>query len=375
MDHAALVDAILKRGDLTLAPDEVAVLEAAPADYLPAQRILGAHAFNTGDMARAVDLTRAVFDRDPTRENASNLISALTRAGRVDEAIARARDPATPIPEVQRASHLSELHGRRGDAEENRRWSIRALELKDAEAPVISDRPDPVTRPFDPERPTRNIISYALWGTDPRYLEGAERNAIVARHLYPGWTPRFYIDDSVPAATRRVLGDNGAQLRMVPKLPARRFGLFWRFLVEDDPEVDLYVVRDADSVPSIRERVAVRDWLASGRPFHVMRDFATHSELVLAGLWGAHRGNLPPMGKRILAFAREREKVLNSRVDDQLFLRRAVWPYMRGRAFVQDSWFGYGETAPFDPDYPLPGRMHVGQDDYTHRHATRRNRP
>jgi hypothetical protein len=48
---------------------------------------------------------------------------------------------------------------------------------------------------------------------------------------------------------------------------------------------------------------------------------------------------------------------------------------MRGRAFVQDSWFGYGESAPFDPDYPLPGRMHVGQDDYTHRHATRRNRP
>lgn len=69
-------------------------------------------------------------------------------------------------------------------------------------------------------------------------------------------------------------------------LPANRYGLFWRFLVEDDRDVDIYVCRDADSVPTIRERVAVQDWLNSGQPFHVMRDFLTHSELVLAGLWG-----------------------------------------------------------------------------------------
>ena len=42
---------------------------------------------------------------------------------------------------------------------------------------------------------------------------------------------------------------------------------------------------------------------------------------------------------------------------------------MRDRVFVQDSAFGYGESAPFSPDYPLPGRMHVGQDDYAHREA------
>ena len=217
-------------------------------------------------------------------------------------------------------------------------------------------------------RPERNVIAYSLWGANPRYVEGATRNCIVARHLYPGWTPRFYVDDSVPISARRDLTREGAQLRQVPSMPANRFGLFWRFLAEDDPEVALYLVRDADSVPSIKEAVAVGDWLASGQPFHVMRDFVTHSEIVLAGMWGAHRGNIPHMGKRIMAFAKDREKILNSRVDDQLFLRREVWPWMRGRAFVQDSWFGYGETAPFDPRFALPGRMHIGQDD----HASRR---
>ncbi|EAQ12293.1 hypothetical protein BD830_101380 [Maritimibacter alkaliphilus HTCC2654] len=369
MEYADLVETILKRGNLTLTPDEAAVLETAPDDYLPARRILGAHAFNTGDTAKAVEITRAVYELEPNRENASNLISALTRANLVDEALAVASDDRTPIPDVLRASYMSELNGRKGNLEENRRWSIRALELKETEAPVLGDRPAPVVHRFDPERPERNIISYSLWGNGARYLEGAVRNAIVARYVYPGWTPRFYIDESVPEAARKELRANGAQLRMVPSLPANRYGLFWRFLVEDDRDVDIYVCRDADSVPTIRERVAVQDWLNSGQPFHVMRDFLTHSELILAGLWGAHRGNIPGMGKRILAFAKSREKVLNSRVDDQLFLRREVWPWMRDRVFVQDSAFGYGESAPFSPDYPLPGRMHVGQDDYAHREA------
>ncbi len=367
-DPKQVVDEITARGHLKLDPADVDRLEALPDTYLPAQRILAAHWFNMGDPARAAEISRRVFKAAPTTENAANLVSALSRAKMTDEAIAVAEDPETPLKAVTQASFLSELYGRTGNLPKNREWSIRALELKEAEAPVIADRPAPATHAFDPEQPTRNIISYTLFGTGARYLEGAVRNAIVARHVFPGWTPRFYIDDSVPTKTRDDLVANGAQLRKVPKLPANRYGLYWRFLVEDDADVDLYLVRDADSVPTVREAVAVRDWLASGQPFHVMRDFYTHSELVLAGLWGAHRGNIPGgMGKKVLAYAKTRKKILNSRVEDQLFLRHEVWPWMRGRVFVQDSAFGYGASAPFDPDFTLPGRMHIGQDDYAAR--------
>lgn len=367
-DPKRLVEEITGRGHLKLSPEDVARLEAVEAGYLPAQRILAAHWFNVGEPWRAADLSRRVFDAEPNAENASNLVSALSRSGRLDEAVEVAANPDTPLKDVTRASYLSELFARKKDMGANRKWSYRALELKDAEAPVIEDRSEPVVRAFDPETPERNIIAYSLFGAGARYLEGAVRNAIVVRHVYPGWTPRFYVDDSVPADTQRELARNGAQLRKVPNMPADRYGLFWRFLVEDDTDVDLYLVRDADSVPSVREAVAVHDWLASGQPFHVMRDYPTHSELVLAGLWGAHRGNIPGgMGKKILAYAKSRAKILNSRVEDQLFLRQEIWPWMRGRVFVQDSAFGYGESAPFDPGYTLPGRMHVGQDDFAAR--------
>jgi hypothetical protein len=53
-------------------------------------------------------------------------------------------------------------------------------------------------------------------------------------------------------------------------------------------------VRDADSVLNLRERLAVDDWLASGRWFHIMRDWWSHTDLVLAGMWGGVAGVLPP---------------------------------------------------------------------------------
>ena len=50
----------------------------------------------------------------------------------------------------------------------------------------------------------------------------------------------------MPEAFRKALEQNGAELVMMDHLPAAKFGLFWRFLVEDDPAVDHVVVRDAD---------------------------------------------------------------------------------------------------------------------------------
>lgn len=46
--------------------------------------------------------------------------------------------------------------------------------------------------------------------------------------------------------------------------------LAWRFLVTDDPAKVRFLVRDADSVYSLRESLAVRAWTESDRWFHVM---------------------------------------------------------------------------------------------------------
>jgi hypothetical protein len=45
-------------------------------------------------------------------------------------------------------------------------------------------------------------------------------------------------------------------------------GMFWRFLVADDPSVDRFIVRDADSRLNPRDALAVAEWVRSGTALH-----------------------------------------------------------------------------------------------------------
>ena len=40
----------------------------------------------------------------------------------------------------------------------------------------------------------KKIISFCLWGNDPKYTVGALRNAELAKTIYPDWKTRFYIE-------------------------------------------------------------------------------------------------------------------------------------------------------------------------------------
>lgn len=357
-----LIAEILARGHVNLSPTEAEALSRAPATHAIAPRLLCADAFNRGDYAAAMKHGKRAHIIRPDAETEENLISCMMRSGAWEDAIALLSQ-SSRMSMTRRHSLLAELHARAGHWEQAHEAGRKALKLKDASVPQLTRRFAPAVHRFDPEQPQRNIISFSLFGTGKRYLDGAIRNAVVARHLYPGWTARFYIDASIPDPVRKALVANGAQLRQVDNLPAARYGLFWRFLVEDDPEVLIYIIRDADAVLNIRERVAVQDWLDSDKPFHLMRDYPSHCELILAGLWGAHRGNIGSMGKRILAHVKANAAVTNDRTADQKFLAAEVWPLMRERLFCQDSAFGFGQTQPFNPAFPLPSWMHVGQDD------------
>ncbi|MGF1454405.1 MAG: tetratricopeptide repeat protein [Alphaproteobacteria bacterium] len=370
----ALWRRMVETREIALSEDDVAALEAESAKSLTARKMLGMHYFKAGAYGKAAEHTQVVFEAEPNAETARNLMSARERAGDLDGAIAFAEAHAEVFDPIERADRLCSIYVRQGKMDEGVTEGTRALELKDALTGAV-DRPDPIIRRFDPSKPGRNIITFSLFGDDPRYLRGAHHNAVVTRYLYPGWTPRFYVDDSVPMAVCQALIREGAQVRKAPKLPAHTYGLFWRFLVEDDPEVDLYLVRDADSVMNIRERAAVEDWLASGAPYHVMRDYPSHSELILAGMWGAHRGNLEPMGKRILAYVKGSATRLNDRVCDQRFLRDEIWPLIRRDALVHDSWFQFGKTQKFREEFALPWPMHVGQNDWVRFRPTEQAAP
>jgi len=42
------------------------------------------------------------------------------------------------------------------------------------------------------------VISFSLWGNNPKYTVGAIENAKLALSIYPEWECKFYIGHSVP---------------------------------------------------------------------------------------------------------------------------------------------------------------------------------
>ena len=61
-------------------------------------------------------------------------------------------------------------------------------------------------------------------------------------------------------------------------------------------------MRDADPALTVRARVAVDDWIQPGKLFHVMRDWWSYTDLILAGMWGASGGVLKGIRHRFEAY-------------------------------------------------------------------------
>jgi len=245
-----------------------------------------------------------------------------------------------------------------GRIEEARAAGNASLHLKDRLASGQANDLSAITiPPFDAANPDRNVISFSLYGGSATHCDGAVRNAIAAKFLYPEWRCRFYVDESVPKRVIHRLLQEGAHILRVGGSAAGRFGTFWRFLITEDNNVDRYLVRDCDACLNLRERAAVDAWLASDRHFHVMRDGLTHTEVMLAGMWGGVRGALPSIQQEIMEYCRTAPL---ARTADQLFLREKTWPTVRQSVLTHDSEFKLRDSQPFPAD-PDPTGPRVGQ--------------
>jgi hypothetical protein len=244
-----------------------------------------------------------------------------------------------------------------------------ALESKDrrfgASAPLVA-MPPGLPPAFNPGRPEQNVIAYTLWGNQPRYQVPLLENARIRPHLFPEWTIRVYHDHSVDPGYLAQLGAQGVQLRPM-RLPAgvpTHRGLLWRFEVIADAGVQRFLIRDADSLLTVKERVAVDAWLRSDFHFHAMRDWYTHTDLLLAGMWGGVGGVLPPLPALLRAYTGWR--VENDHVDQDV-LTETVWPSIRRNVLIHDSIFQpcLG-SLPFPPFGDLPAGHHIGQNAFLH---------
>ncbi len=337
--------------------------------------LLSLYHFSAGMEKAAADIIEEALERWPDDpEFLANIGISYLRANIFDKAEGWLTRAAAVLPDAANLHDgLARLYMEKGDRDRSISHGERALELKDQEAEAMGagriNLSEVSVPEFDAAHPERNIIAFSLWGTVERYLIAAVTNARLAPHIYPGWTARFYCEEGVPEHVLADLLEAGADVVMRPPQSALYQGLFWRFEPAFEEGVDRYLVRDADSVVSVRERLAVEEWLASGRHFHVMRDYLTHTDPILAGLWGGTGGSLPRQLQRgINAYLDDAGKTANC---DQKFLREKIWPIARQSCLVHDSNFQVLGAKPFPGGdaYSRDGlqRGHVGSSEHVRR--------
>jgi tetratricopeptide (TPR) repeat protein len=328
---------------------------------------LAAFLFAHGDLPSAANVFQnAIQFRPDDAEALANFGVVLSRLGRFEDAhaiLSRSLKAAPDVPNTHDA--LASVSYRLKRFDDARHHGELSLNLKDAAAARDSAvHPIPAKLPaFSTKDPTRNIIAFSLWGDGEKYLTGAVENARLAPSIYPGWTCRFYCDNTVPQAVRKQLKAHGAQIIMATR--TKPFdGLFWRFLPMNDGHTRHFLVRDADSFINAREKAAVDEWLASGKAFHVMRDWWTHTEVMLAGMWGGVGGVLPPLQDLLKTF---KSSALANWHLDQWFLRACVWPTARQSCLIHDSKFKAFSAMDFPQGSELPEGYHVGQNASVHK--------
>ena len=194
----------------------------------------------------------------------------------------------------------------------------------------------------------RNIVSFSLFGQEPGYCECAVLNASEMPRIYPGWEMWVFHDDSVPEGILDRLRRLGATTAKAKDWRIEHWpGTFWRFAGALIPKARAVIFRDIDSVVSLREQKLVSQWLQSEKPFHVIRDWYSHNDLILAGLWGAYAPFICNIDRWVESYIKDRK--LHSTHADQHFLAEYVWPRIRNYALIHDSVHDGENIVSFEP--------------------------
>ncbi len=175
----------------------------------------------------------------------------------------------------------------------------------------------------------KKIISFSLFGTNPKYNVGIICNVEIAKVVFPDWICRVYIGDSVPLNTITQLKTyNNCELIFVQE-NNKNMSYMWRFLSID--ECDIALSRDADSRLSFREKFLVDEFVSSECLFHDVRDHQNHVG-IMAGMWGIKKNDRICIKEAINEFLNTH----NYYGSDQTFLRLVIAPLFKDCTLLHD---------------------------------------
>lgn len=180
---------------------------------------------------------------------------------------------------------------------------------------------------------SKKVISFSLWGNNPTYNIGAIRNAELVSIFYPDFECWFYIHkETVPTETINNLLKL-KNVKIIFKIGNLNIikPMTWRFETIDHPDVEINMSRDTDTRILLREKLAVEEWIKSGKSFHIMRDHPHHSHYILGGMFGIKKNyKIKSWVELINNYCKQN----GPRNYDQDFLRDIIYPMIKDDCII-----------------------------------------
>jgi len=175
------------------------------------------------------------------------------------------------------------------------------------------------------------IFSMSVWGNNPRYIVGAKRQIELAKEFYPEFTVRLYTDNVL-----NFKQESGVEI--IDKSGCAN-GVFWRFEPLFESEDNIVIVRDTDGRVTVREQMAVEEWVKSSNLFHTFRDHEAHYEFPIIACAFGYKGKLE---SKLLDIMNQFVFHPFYYTNDQVYLRDFVYPVVRYNAIIhcmKEGWF------------------------------------
>jgi hypothetical protein len=182
-----------------------------------------------------------------------------------------------------------------------------------------------------------NVISFCLYGpNNPKYYVGLLENIFLIGKYFPDWKVYiYYAPDVTDQMVNHLKACSSVVLRETGELGP--INMIHRFYAIDEPDVELMMVRDADSRVHWKDRWAIREFVKNPEfVAHTIRDNIEHTASMMGGLWGIRKTAGLTIRDEYSQYKEDPEKG-HRQGHDQNFLGDVIYPKVVSRMILHYS--------------------------------------
>ena len=202
-----------------------------------------------------------------------------------------------------------------------------------------------------------NIFSFSLFGNDKKYTRGLLENVKLITHKYPLWHIWIYLGDDITSETK-ALYTSFVNVKLIEANVNGFLTKFFRYFPIDNKEVDICIIRDADSRVNDRDDACIKEFIESDKLFHIIRDHPNHKHLIMAGMWGIKKGCLTELIYDL--FLKWKEANIIDFWSDTRFLVECIYNRVKSKCLIHDDLDYFKERALQLP-HKIEGNHFIGQ--------------